>query len=218
MLTGMPFEGWDREAFEAMEVPGFAPRMEAIRTRVRPKLQAIAEELAPGLSEWVGEPLYPHVALHARRTVNPPQDTWCAWSPSPRGYKKQAHFQLGIRAHHVYVQAGAILEAPFRPQLAELLLRRADELRSQLPPEAVWKDEHTSPAGIPSTELDPEAIQRLAAGLRLKSRGDLMVSLDWPKEKVLAMSPERFLEEAAWALRQLIPVYRLAREAEKAHG
>ena len=211
----MPFEGWDPSAFEAMEVPGFAARMEAIRTRVRPRLQAIAEELAPELSRRAGETLYPHVALHARRTVNPPEDTWCAWSPSPRGYKKHPHLQLGIRAQHVYVQAGVILEAPFRPRLADLLLEQAGRLRAELPAEAVWKDDHTSPTGVAPARPDEEALQRLAQGLRLKSRGDLMVSLHWPRSQAVAMGAGEFLQQALAALERLLPVYRLARQAER---
>lgn len=214
----MGFEGWQASAFEAMAVPGFAARMEAIRRHVRPRLEAIARELAPGLSERVGEPLHPYVAQHARRTVNPPEDTWCAWSASARGYKKHAHFQLGIRAHHVYVQAGAIHEAPFRARLADLLLARADTLRAALPPQAEWKDEHTAPAGIPNRELTAEDLARLAAGLRRKSRGDLMVSLSWPQEAALPLNGPAFLQQAGEALGQLMAAYRLAREAEQTHA
>lgn len=214
----MAFDGWRPEAFEAMATPGFAPRMQAIRQHVRPVLEAIAEALAPGLSSWVGEPLYPHVAQHARRTVNPPEDTWCAWSPSPRGYKKQPHFQLGIRADQVYVQAGAITEAPFRTRLADLLTARVGPLREALPPDAEWKDDHTAPSGTPTSALSAQDVAALAAGLRRKSRGDWMVALRWPKEQVLGIDPQRFLEQAQDALRRLVPVYRLVREAEKDHA
>lgn len=214
----MGFDGWRREAFEAMATEGFAARMQAIRQHVRPVLEALAQSLAPDLSSWVGEPLYPHVAQHARRTVNPPEDTWCAWSASPRGYKKQPHFQLGIRADRVYVQAGAISEAPFRSRLADLLMARIGELQQTLPSEAEWKDDHTAPSGTPSSALTDEVVAALAAGLRRKSRGDLMVAVGWPREQVLGLEPLRFLELAGNALRRLIPVYQLVREAEKEHA
>ena len=36
---------------------------------------------------------YPHVAKHARRSVNPPKDTWVAFATSKRGYKMLPHFK-----------------------------------------------------------------------------------------------------------------------------
>ncbi len=209
------FGGWDRQAFEAMEVPDFAGRMEAIRRHVRPRLEAIAEALAPALSERAGEALHPYVAQHARRTVNPPDETWCAWSPSPRGYKKHPHLELGISARGVFVQAGAIYEAPFRATLADLLTHQGRALREVLPPDAEWKDDHLAPSGVPTARLSDEELTRLAAGLRRKSRGDLMVALTWPREAVLGMSPEAFMQQALEALSHLLPAYRLVRQAQQ---
>ena len=37
-----------------------------------------------------------HVAKHARRSVNPPIDTWVAFAPNKRGYKMLPHFQIGL--------------------------------------------------------------------------------------------------------------------------
>ena len=48
--------------------------MEAIRTRIRPKLEAIGRELLPDVTRVGGGPAFAHVAKHARRTVNPPDD------------------------------------------------------------------------------------------------------------------------------------------------
>lgn len=213
------FTGWDRQAFEAMAVPDFAGRMEAIRRHVRPKLEAMAEVLAPRLAQRVGEALYPHVAQHARRTVNPPDETWCAWSPSPRGYKKHAHLELGIRADRVFVQAGAIYEAPFRARLADAMTgQRLAALRAALPPESEWKDDHTAASGVPTSALTEQDVARLVGGLRRKSRGDLVVALHWPREEVLRLSGPEFLEKALEALTRLVPVYRFVREAEQAAG
>lgn len=215
----MGFSGWTTDCFEAMELPGFAERMQAIRSRVRPRLEAISQALAAPLSRHAGLTLYPHVALHARRTVNPPDDTWCAWSAARTGYKKHPHLQLGIRARHVYVQAGAILEAPFRSRLSELLLQEGRALAAQLPGQALWKDDHLAPHGVPTEQLSDADIERLAAGLRRKSRGDFMVALHWPKEQALAMGPQEFLEQALQGLVQLLPVFWLVcRAADEQAG
>ena len=98
----MSFTGFTEEQFRVFELPGFAERMMAIRSIVRPQLLALGEELSPALSKLAGHPLYPHVALHARRRVNPPDDTWAAFGRAERGYKAYAHFAVGIDAAGIY--------------------------------------------------------------------------------------------------------------------
>jgi len=87
--------------FKIFDIPGFNERMAAILTRIRPKLASIGEELAPRVSECIDTPLYVHVAKHARRTVNPPDDTWAALGRDARGYKKDVHFKVAISRHCV---------------------------------------------------------------------------------------------------------------------
>jgi uncharacterized protein YktB (UPF0637 family) len=62
--------------------------MEEIRTRIRPKLEALGKSVTPGVARCAGGETFAHVAKHARRTVNPPDDTWVAFGPDARGYKK----------------------------------------------------------------------------------------------------------------------------------
>ena len=82
--------------FKIFDIAGFSERMAAIAGKVRPKLTAIGNDLAPQLSGLVDQPLFVHVAKHARRTVNPPDDTWAALCLNPRGYKKHVHFKVAI--------------------------------------------------------------------------------------------------------------------------
>src|SRR5438445_11658888 len=82
--------------FKVFEVKGFAPRMTEIKTRVRPKLEAFGHSLAPAISRAVGTEVFTHVARHARRTVNPPDDAWVAFAPDERGYKKHPHFKVAL--------------------------------------------------------------------------------------------------------------------------
>src|SRR6266849_4007104 len=82
--------------FKVFDIQGFNERMAAILTRIRPKLTSIGEELAPKISQLVDVPLYVHVAKHARRTVNPPDDTWVELGANPRGYKKDVHFKIAV--------------------------------------------------------------------------------------------------------------------------
>jgi uncharacterized protein YktB (UPF0637 family) len=82
--------------FKVFDIKGFNERMAAIMLQIRPKLTSIGGELAPKVSPSVDRPLYVHVAKHARRTVNPPDDTWAALGASPRGYKKDVHFKVAV--------------------------------------------------------------------------------------------------------------------------
>jgi uncharacterized protein YktB (UPF0637 family) len=96
--------GFVPEDFAVFELAGFEERMRALRERLRPRLVALAEELAPVLSERVGATLYPHVAAHLRRTVNPPPETWAAFGPDPRRYKAFAHYAVGVDAGGVWLR------------------------------------------------------------------------------------------------------------------
>lgn len=75
------------------EIAGFAQRMGPIRQTVRPGLQSLAALLSAKMGEE-GFPVFPHVASHMRRRVNPPDETWLALGPEKRGYKAYGH--LGV--------------------------------------------------------------------------------------------------------------------------
>src|SRR5262245_63561446 len=92
-MASSAFGGAD---FKVFDVKGFQPRMTAIRSRVRPKLEALGRRLAPSIQRATGEAPHAHVAKHARRTVNPPDDTWVAFAANERGYKKHVHFKVAL--------------------------------------------------------------------------------------------------------------------------
>src|SRR3990172_11065138 len=97
----MALGGFDASDFEVFAILDFPGRMAAIRGQIQPKLFALAEEIGPKLKPIVGSEAFPHVAKHMRRTVNPPEDTWVAFGPEKRGYKKAQHFKLAISRHCV---------------------------------------------------------------------------------------------------------------------
>jgi uncharacterized protein YktB (UPF0637 family) len=82
--------------FKVFDVTGFQPRMSEIRERIRPKLEAFGHSLVPGIAHATGGQAFAHVARHARRTVNPPDDTWVAFCANARGYKKHPHFKVAV--------------------------------------------------------------------------------------------------------------------------
>ena len=95
------FEGFAAEDFEAFDVPDFSGRMAQVRERIKPKLMAIGEAMPETLSKTLGEPIYPHVAQHLRRSVNPPVETWAAFAKEKRAYKPYVHFRVAISGDKV---------------------------------------------------------------------------------------------------------------------
>ena len=92
----MSFPGFTPADFKVFDIDGFKPRMDAIKTRIRPKLEAIGRDLLPDVARIAGDTAFAHVARHARRTVNPPEDTWVAFALDKRGYKKHCHFKVAV--------------------------------------------------------------------------------------------------------------------------
>lgn len=100
--------------FQVFDIPDFQGRMGAIRAQIRPKLEELGKALPPGIGRLVEGEVFAHVAKHARRTVNPPEDTWVAFGPDRRGYRKEVHFKVAISRHCVrfLFEVGPEYQAP----------------------------------------------------------------------------------------------------------
>jgi uncharacterized protein YktB (UPF0637 family) len=120
--------GLTRSDFEVFTIGGFAERMARIQEQVRPKLLKIGQQIAPEMARRFDLEFFPHVAKHARRTVNPPPETWCAFGPSPKGYKRYGYLALCVSAAGVHARVVVKNEADRRPQIAQQLRQRAREL------------------------------------------------------------------------------------------
>lgn len=62
------FNGFEQRDFNVFTIDGLEERMEALRSRISTKLEAIANHLEPDLSSLSGDEMFVHVAKHARRT------------------------------------------------------------------------------------------------------------------------------------------------------
>ena len=77
--------------------------MPRLRAQITPKLKEMASIITPRLEEATGLEFYGHVAMHMRRTVNPPVETWAAFCRSPRAYKPFVHTRLAINSNGVKI-------------------------------------------------------------------------------------------------------------------
>jgi len=122
------FPGFAQEDFEVFESPEFEDRMPLLKTRITPKLKLAAPALIERMTETLGEPVFAHVALHLRRSVNPAQETWVAFARSARAYKPYVHIRAAISAEKVRVLVFVEDYADDKQLFAKNLARNANAL------------------------------------------------------------------------------------------
>lgn len=208
----MAFHGFTATDFKVFEIDGFAPRMEAIRMRLRPKLEAAGRDLLPDVARIGGGQAFAHVARHARRTVNPPQDTWVAFAADRRGYKRHCHFKVAISrgAVRFLFEAGPAHSAKRRwvaawkrdaPKVVPVL-RRARGL-------AWFRNEHDEAPGAVLSDLAGDAVSRLGEDLLRRRDGQFVLGRAVPAEEAVRWKPADWARVARETFHLLAPLYRL---------
>lgn len=206
------FTGFTDQDFDVFAIPTLEGRMDGIKEIVRPKLEALGRDLAGELAAMAGHPLYPITAKHMRRKVNPPSDTWVAWSGNKRGYKMLPHFQVGLWHSHAFIQTGVIYEAQGRAEFARALLDRLPAIREAIPGHYRWLEDYTRPEGIRHREMTDADFRRIADRLVNRREADCMVGLSLHRAEAVRAGAA-FADTALAVMRQLLPVYRLATAA-----
>jgi len=199
--------GFSREDFEVFGIPTFPERMQRIKERVRPKLTALGESLQPALKKLTKSDVFPHVAQHARRSVNPPPETWVAFGPSARGYKKYGHFGLVLSRGGLHTRIVVKDEAPDRPQMAKVLSDRADVLAKVFVEHTVARYDRWNYVGIPELTIPTADFWQEVAEALAKKTGGLDVGLGWSANRALKLTDKQILQ----AFASLLPLYEITR-------
>jgi uncharacterized protein YktB (UPF0637 family) len=208
----MPAPAFVAADFKVFDVTGFQSRMAEIRTRVRPKLEAFGHSLAPGVSRAIAGDVFTHVAKHARRTVNPPDDTWVAFALDRRGYKKHCHFKVAVSRQGVrflfeagpeHAQKKRWLGA-WKRHTRQLVpvLRRAQGL-------GWFKDEHDDAPAAILTDLPADAVARLGDELLRTRDGQFVLGRAVSAEEATKWKPRDYARAARETFHLLAPLYRL---------
>lgn len=206
----VPFTGFTKQDFSVFEIDGLEPRMNALIENVRPKLHQLGDLLAPYLSELCGEPMFPHVAKHARRTINPPNDTWVAYANNKRGYKAYPHFQIGLWSSHVFVQFAIIYECPNKAEFANRALAELDSVRRSVPNGYVWSKDHMIPEGLPHASLNDEELSELFVRLKSVKAAELTCGIHIQRDEALKMDGDAFVRLAEQTFQTVLPLYKMA--------
>lgn len=206
----MTFPLFEQEDFDVFRIPGLQPRMEALIRLVRPKLTAIGELLVPTLSAQCGEPMFPHVAKHARRTVHPPADSWVAWSNNRRGYKAHPHFQLGLWPTHLFVQFAIIYESERKLPFADRLEQQLPEVLQAIPAHFRWSLDHMQPETVAHADLNEEAFAAMADKWRRVKKAEAICGIHIERDDPILRDAGKLSGLVEQTFMQLQPLYRLA--------
>ena len=197
--------GFSRGDFEVFSVESFSTRMEKIYELIRPRLTRLGVELAPELSRELHMEFFPHVAGHMRRRANPPAETWTAWGPSPKGYKRYGYLALCISGAGIHARAVVKTEADGRAEMGQRLKAKSSALEKLFRGTRIQRYENWDFSNLPKpVPADAEFFSALGAALTRKT-GSIDVGFGWPRREAARLDRNEVLD----AFRELEPLYRV---------
>jgi uncharacterized protein YktB (UPF0637 family) len=206
----MEFKGFTEEDFRVFTIDGFESRMEALKSTVRPKLEMLGAIFSPTLTTLSGIEIFPHVAKHARRSVNPPKDTWVAFSSNKRGYKMLPHFQIGMWETHLFIWYAVIYEAPQKTEIAVKFEKNLSMIYKEIPAGYVWSGDHTKPTASKQSELGKSGLKGLFQRVQDVKKAELLCGFHISKEDALRMSPAQLIDTINQTFKTLLPLYKIS--------
>lgn len=197
---------WTEEDFGVFDTQGLEARMTALQERIQPKFAFLGERYAPILSAWGKGEFHPHIAKHARRTVNPPKDSWVAFAPAKRGYKALPHFQIGLWGTHLFIILAVIYENPDKKGISERLQSDIG-LLTGLPEDYIVSGDHMKPGAETIQETGEKGILQLLERLHDVKKAEFLVGRHLPATEAVCMAENEFLAYADRTFETLLPVY-----------
>ena len=208
----MPSAAFGAADYRVFDVKGFHPRMGQIKARVRPKLETLGRSLAPAVARSVGGQTFAHVARHARRTVNPPDDTWVAFGPDARGYKKHCHFKVAVSRHCVRFLFEVGPEHADKKRWAAAWKKNAGKLTPvlrRMKHLAWFKNEHDETPAAALADMTPDDLVALADEVVRRRDGQLVLGRTVSADEAARWTEAKYRAAALDTFRALAPLYRL---------
>ncbi len=205
----MNFQGFHQNDFNTFQINGLAERMSAIQQRIQPKFKQIGPLLVEHLSEKLGIEMHLHIAKHARRTVNPPNDTWLAVSNNKRGYKKHPHFQVGLWDDRVFVWLAFIYELPDKSLIASTFLDHEEKMGETIPSDYLISMDHMKKDATPIEQLN---LSNTLIRFRDVKKAELLIGKYFKESDPILQNGDDFVEAVKNIYTTLIPIYELAYE------
>lgn len=203
----MTFKGFIKKDFQTFKINGLEERMEAIRERIQPKFQAIGDALKDDLSAITGNEMHVHIAQHARRTVNPPQDTWMAFCHNKRGYKQHPHFQIGLFDDHLFVWLAYIYELPNKQAMAASFIDHINDIENAIPTNYVVSLDHMKKDATSIKDLD---LKKSLERFHNVKKAEFLIGRNFSPDDALLKDGKAFLTEVKHTFETLSPIYKLS--------
>ncbi|MFC7442288.1 YktB family protein [Laceyella putida] len=202
--------GFIDQDFQVFHIDGLEPRMYAIKRNIQPKFEIIGQHISSFLTMKLGEPVTVHIAKHARRTVNPPEETWVAWSTSKRGYKGLPHFQFGIRDTHLFIWFALIYECERKQPFARNLREQFDEMWPTIPDSYYFSQDHTMPDVTRKADLTEEQAHKLLDRLEKVKKAEFLCGSVIPRKEACRLSGDDLISKIESTCETLYPLYQLS--------
>jgi uncharacterized protein YktB (UPF0637 family) len=206
----MHFEGFNQSDFDTFKIEGLDSRMEAIQERIRPKFQEIGQMLTDELAIATGNEMFLHIAKHARRTVNPPQDTWLAIAANKRGYKQHPHFQVGLFDDHVFIWLAFIYELPNKAEIAKNFLEEFENVSKTIPKDYCISLDHMKKESHSVESMGVDGLQTALERFRDVKKAEFLVGRQIQSNDPILAEGDKFLAVVIDTFKTLIPLYKLS--------
>jgi len=201
------FDGFTKEDFETFTIDGLDERMEAIRERIQPKFRELGQALTDDLSASLQTEMFLHIAKHARRTVNPPKDTWLAIAGNKRGYKQHPHFQVGLFDDHLFIWLAYIYELPNKNGIAKTFLTNIDEFNKFSSNDYFISLDHTKKDAMPIEKIDlPRSLERL----RDVKKAEFLIGRQFQANDPVLQNGKKLYQIIRETFEELTPLYKLS--------
>lgn len=202
--------GFEQADFDVFHTEGLEARMTGIQERIRPKFQTIGEQLASGLTAVSGNEMFLHIAKHARRTVNPPKDTWLALCGNKRGYKAHPHFQLGLFDDHLFIWLALIYELPGKKSIAKAFLDELDHVIATVPGSYMLSQDHMKKEALPVSDMSRADWEKTLVRFRDVQKAELLIGRHLLPADETLRNGDKLLACAMETYERLMPLYHLA--------
>ncbi|MCH5584008.1 DUF1054 domain-containing protein [Shimazuella sp. AN120528] len=208
----MVFPTFTEQDFHVFAIDGLETRMEALQREIQPKFSTIGEHVSAHLTNKLGDTVYTHIARHARRTVNPPEETWVAWATNKRGYKAHPHFQLGLRDTFVFAWFALIYECEQKQQFANNFLKNVQKYSNQIPKDFYISLDHTIPDVTLVKTLDKENWESIMKRLATVKKAEFLCGMLIPRKEAVSLNGNVLQKKIEKTFDQLLPLYHLSFE------
>lgn len=208
----MTFPTFTEQDFHVFALDGLETRMQALQREIQPKFATMGENISAFLTTHLNDPVYTHIARHARRTVNPPEETWVAWATNKRGYKAHPHFQLGLRDTFVFAWFALIYECEQKKQFANNFLKNVQKYSSHIPDDFYISVDHTTPDVTSVDDLNKDDWESILKRLATIKKAEFLCGILIPRKEAVSLNGNVLQKRIEKTFEQLLPFYHLSFE------